>query len=472
MPTGIDVAIQPGDYLTNQPEIQTRLEALEKLRIETLPDLPLAAQELISEIADLFRKVTATEMETFALDRLATSTGSGVLLENVLEDVYNGFRDVIPYDRIGFSLIEDEAVTARWARSDTERIRLGAGYSLPIAKTSLARILGAKRPRIINDLETYLEQHPRSQATRLLVAEGVRSSLTCPLFADGVAVGFLFFSSKQKGTYSAVHTRTFERIADQLSAVIEKGRLTSQLADRADAIEEQNRQLQDLNEAKNTFIGMASHDLRSPLATIQTAADLLDEADYLAPEERKMFIKDIRQQAGYMLTLVNELLDMAQIESGKLELRTETFDLSELLADAVKRHSLIAGPKHIQVTSKPSPKLPVSADATRIRQVVDNLLSNAIKYSPSESSVEVSAVETSGRVRVSVRDRGPGIGAHDQARLFEYFETANARPTGGETSTGLGLAIARRMIEAHRGEIGVDSAIGQGSTFWFEIPLL
>ena len=457
--------------MANRSDIQTRLKALEQLCLGAQPDLPDAVQDLINEIATLSVEAAATRKETFALDRLATSVGSGVLLENVLEDIYDGFRDVIPYDRIGFALINEGVVTARWARSESGSVSLAVGYSLPIVNTSLAKVLDDQRPRIINDLEGYLDARPSSRSTRLLVAEGVRSSLTCPLFVEGIAVGFLFFSSNEIGTYSTVHTRTFERIAGQISAVIEKGRLTSRLADRSDAIEEQNSQLLALNETKNTFIGMASHDLRSPLATIQTTANLLDDADYLSPDERRMFIKDIKQQAGYMLSLVNELLDMAQIESGKLEIEREAIDLHELVSDAVKRHDLLGTQKRIRVNLGESIGLVVDADRTRMRQVIDNLMSNAIKYSPMDSEVTLTLTRSANRARVAVRDDGPGISETDQVRLFEYFETATSRPTGGETSTGLGLAIARRVVEAHGGMIGVDSKLGSGCTFWFEFPL-
>jgi len=454
-----------------QTDITSRLQAVEEFcaRIQSGPDID--ASELTKEIGDLAALVDVSHRELQALDQLAANVGRGVLLDDVLNDIYDGFRDVIPYDRIGFSLIEDGFVTAAWARTESESIQLTTGYSARLEQTSLGRILEERRPRIINDLRAYAAEHPDSETTRLIVQEGVQSSLTCPLFIDGGAVGFLFFSSFESFAYSDIHTRTFDRIADQLAGVIEKGRLTSQLADRAEAIERQNHELRSLNEMKNTFIGMAGHDLRSPLATIQMTADLLDNADYLSLDERKTLIRDIREQADYMLALVNELLDMAQIDSGKLELRRQRVNLETLVTSAVERHGYLGARKNIRVVLSKSATVEVDADATRIRQVIDNLLSNAVKYSPIGSLVSVELATADDHVRVAVRDAGPGIAPGDRGRLFEQFETTGARPTGGESSIGLGLAIAKRIIIAHGGTIDVESTLGRGSTFWFKLPL-
>ena len=455
----------------DQSDLESRIRRVEALCATVQSDPSSETRQLAQEIGELAAQVDGTFRDLVALDRLATTVGRGVLLEDVLNDIYDGFRDVLPYDRIGFALIVGDSVTARWARSDNRDVGLLVGYSVPLDTTSLGEILISRNPRIINDLDAYLVRNPTSESTRLLLDEGVRSSLTCPLVIDDAPVGFLFFSSNDAGAYSDIHIRTFVRIADQLAGAIEKGRLTSELADRADSIESQNRELLRLNEVKNTFIGMASHDLRSPLATIQMTADLLEAADHLAPDERRMFIRDIKQQAGYMLSLVNELLDVAQIESGKLDLDLESIELDALISAAVTRHGYLAAAKEIEVEHSGASGTQVEADRTRLRQVIDNLLSNAVKYSPFGSRVSVAVRIEDGRVQVTVDDEGPGVPEKDRARLFEYFETAHAQPTGGETSTGLGLAIARRIIDAHSGSIGVTDAPSTGSRFWFELPL-
>lgn len=166
------------------------------------------------------------------LDVLTASMNRGLLLDEILEGVYEGFRDVIPYERIGLALLEDEgrSVVARWAKSALPVLRLGPGFRAALAGSSLETILQTRRPRILNDLPAYLDGHPASDSSRLIVEEGVKSSLTCPLLANDVPIGFVFFSSAERGTYAAAHVEIFERIAGRLALIVEKGRMVSELA--------------------------------------------------------------------------------------------------------------------------------------------------------------------------------------------------------------------------------------------------
>jgi len=181
--------------------------------------------------------------ELRSLGSLTEKINTAVRLEEVLEYVWESFRMVVPYNRIGFAEIdqEDRTVRAVWARSDASEIKIDTGYSAPISSTTLGRILETGRPRIIGDLERYLERHPMSDATRAVVEEGMRASLTMPLEAMGHEVGFLFFSSQTPRVYTDDHARLLERISGQVSLAIEKSRLY-------DSLLETTRQLEDANE--------------------------------------------------------------------------------------------------------------------------------------------------------------------------------------------------------------------------------
>ena len=183
--------------------------------------------------------------EANALIRLGERVNAGLVLGDVLDQIFDSFRSIIPYDRIGCSLLEDEGHTVRavWSRSLGAAPKLGIGYSAPLAGSSLARIIETGRPRIINDLEQYLREHPRSLSTRLVLSDGVRSSLTCPLVALGKRVGFVFFSSNRPGTYSERHVELLTPIAGQLSLVVEKGRLYADLLQAKADLEAANRTL-------------------------------------------------------------------------------------------------------------------------------------------------------------------------------------------------------------------------------------
>jgi diguanylate cyclase (GGDEF)-like protein len=183
--------------------------------------------------------------EADALVRLGESVNTGLLLGEVLDQIFESFRSIVPYDRIGCSMLEDEGCTVRavWARSDVPAPKLRVGYAAPLAGSSLARIIETGRPRILNDLEQYLLDHPDSESTRLVVSDGVRSSLTCPLVALGKRVGFVFFSSNRPNAYSERHVELLMKVAGQISLVIEKSRLYAELLNTKEQLEAANRRL-------------------------------------------------------------------------------------------------------------------------------------------------------------------------------------------------------------------------------------
>jgi len=408
------------------------------------------------------------------LSEITSHINAGLLLDEILDIVYQNFKEVIPYNRIGFSLIEDDGCTVRayWAGSDQPVMLLTKDYTAPLADSSLETILHTGNPRIINDLEKYLARKPHSESTRLIVEEGMRASLTCPLIANGIPVGFIFFSSTEANIYHRRHIDVFKRIAAQLSVILEKGRLVQQLADQKTAIEQQNRELRQLNELKNSFLGIAAHDLRNPIGNIRLIAHLLEEAiDDLTESERISLLGDINKQTHHMLTLLDDLLDVTQIEAGKLNLNLKPLDMGQFMAEMVQRQAVMAAVKGTQVILAPVPAGKAQADPVHLRQVVDNLISNAVKYSPPGSTVTVKAeTRRSSGWRINVEDEGPGITQADRKNIFKDFARLSARPTGGEKSIGLGLAISRRVVEAHGGKIGVDSEPGQGANFWFTLP--
>jgi PAS domain S-box-containing protein len=218
--------------------------------------------DLVAQIQDVTDRKQA---ETLA--ELAAKVDAGFRMEEVLDHVFEAFQTVIPFERIGCALIEEGGRTARaaYARSVSSEIELPTGYSAPLEGSSLQTILEGKRPRILNDLELYLREHPNSESTRRIVAEGMRSSLTCPLIAMGKPVGFLFFSSAKPRTYSEVHVEIYLRIAERLSMIIEKGRLTQELIDTKRLLETRNQFIKEVF-GRYTSEEVASQILRSPQA--------------------------------------------------------------------------------------------------------------------------------------------------------------------------------------------------------------
>lgn len=406
------------------------------------------------------------------LDDITLYVNSGLTLAEIMDNIYDQFKPLIPYTRLGLSLIDESGmnVFAHWSRSDHPEVKIGKGYTAPLAGSSLQTILQTNQPRIINDLVAYLAQKPYSESTQRIVDEGIRSSLTCPLIGNGKAVGFLFFSHDEPDTYANVHVDIFQRIAKQVSVIVEKGRFVSELAEKKVAIEQKNEELRQLNDFKNTFLGMVAHDLRSPVSIMRMALDLILSPDIeLTPEELDEVQTDMSRQVEHMRILLEDLLNVTEIEAGKLILDLREVDLVAYLETVVRRHNQLASPKGTVITLQVQGTETVSADEHRLRQVIDNLISNAVKYSPLGSSIDVFTEDQGDYWCVHVRDEGPGLSEADQERLFGVFARLTPQPTGGEKSIGLGLMISRRVVEAHGGQIGVITRCGEGSTFWFTL---
>jgi signal transduction histidine kinase len=466
------------DEKNRDGRIQRYIDATKRLQSgEYALDVPTTPPDEIGHLGealrDLARALETRSKELLSLERITANINAGLLLDEILDIVYRDFRGIIPFDRIGFSLIDEsgETVRARWARTEAPEMHLTRGYAAPLAGSSLESILQTGRPRILNDLEDYLQRKPSSESTRLIVAEGMRSSLTCPLIANGSPVGFMFFSSCEREAYAKVHAELFLRIAEQLSVIVDKGRLVSELAAQKTAVERQNEDLRRLNGLKNRFLGMAAHDLRSPIGSIQMFANLLLDPGYpLSDAHRNSILDEIVKRTHQMLKLINNLLDITTIEAGELKLEPQRIELRPFLEEAKRWHAVVAGAKDIEVTLRDVAEGSVRADPIRLRQVLDNLISNAVKYSPTGSTVSVGAERSTDGWRLSIRDQGPGIRDDERDRLFQEFARLSAKPTGGEKSTGLGLAISRRVVEAHGGSIGVESTPGRGATFFFTLP--
>jgi signal transduction histidine kinase len=253
----------------------------------------------------------------------------------------------------------------------------------------------------------------------------------------------------------------------------ELSHLNNELATAQRELAKKNAELARLNEQKNQFLGIAAHDLRNPLEVILTYSRfLLDEAAERLDPEHVEFVRTIGLSSDFMLNLVNDLLDLAKIEAGRLDLDLSRVDINELVARNVAMNGVLAERKGTEIVFHSEGEMPLlSLDATKIEQVLNNLIGNAVKFSPPRSHVEVRVAHEGDRVMISIRDQGEGVPAEELENLFKPFERTRVRSTGGEKSTGLGLAIVKRIVTGHGGDISVESRPGQGATFRVALPL-
>jgi signal transduction histidine kinase len=248
--------------------------------------------------------------------------------------------------------------------------------------------------------------------------------------------------------------------------------LEAKVQARTQELSDKNADLEAMIALKNEFLGMAAHDLRSPISSIESLTDVLLESDAeIGSDERVELITMIRQLSSGMMKLLNDLLDIAAIESGKIDLQLQSVSIPQYLTEVTSHNRLLAERKKISLVIQVAERVPaITFDRERIRQVLNNLLSNAIKFSPSQTVVALEARAVRMGVEFSVTDQGPGIRPEDQVKLFGAFQRLGTKPTAGESSTGLGLSICKKIVELHGGTIGVDSEVGRGSRFSFTLP--
>jgi len=231
-------------------------------------------------------------------------------------------------------------------------------------------------------------------------------------------------------------------------------------------------ELRRLERVRQDFVANVSHEFKTPLTAIQGFAETLLGGALDDPSNNRRFLDIIRNHAIRLARLTNDLLKLARIEAGKLEVEFFPVGLMELIEGCAETTLLKASRRQIALEIEVPPGLPsVRGDAGLLRDVLQNLLDNAIQYTPEGGHIHVTAEAKSREVVVTVSDTGIGIPASDQERIFERFyrvDAARSREAGG---TGLGLSIAKHIVEAHNGRLSVESVIGEGSKFSFSIPI-
>ena len=230
-----------------------------------------------------------------------------------------------------------------------------------------------------------------------------------------------------------------------------------------------NERLKELDKLKSDFVSMVSHELKTPLAAMKTSAQVLEVAD-IATETKREMLDIILRNIDRQTNLVNDLLDLSRIESGRMELKIGSVPLDSLIADSIESVKQAASEKGIKLNVElPEGLASVKGDREKLTQVVINLINNAIKFTPRSGEISIKARELNGQVEVKVSDTGIGIPAEDLDMVFDKFYQVDSTLTREAGGTGLGLAICKGIIEAHRGRIWAESELGKGSTFIFRL---
>ncbi len=281
-----------------------------------------------------------------------------------------------------------------------------------------------------------------------------------------------YSSEDELGTLYSGFNDMLEKIEKRENELAEhRGNLEGLVEKRTLDLAKVINKLGDLNELKNKFLGIASHDLRNPIYVIRSYSEILRDSTLGPVNEKQLKLLDkIFDNSEFMRGLLDNLLDISKIESGTITINKDQNDFNDLTINQIEIHQLLAHKKDISLHFGKEEVLPFDFDRNAISQVMSNYIGNAIKFAPLESHVYITTKTLGERVQFSIKDEGPGISNEDQKLLFGEFQTLSAKPTGGEKSTGLGLAIAKKLVNLHGGDVGVISEVGRGATFFFTLP--
>jgi PAS domain S-box-containing protein len=426
-------------------------EALEAARLFEQTQTALAEQErLSSELA------TVAQVSTAA----STILEAEALLQAAVDLAQTSFNlshaHIYLYDR------NKQLLELRAGAGDAGRLITLEGRAIGLNADSLvARAARDRQGALSNNVQKTLEfvPHPMLASTR--------SELAIPMIVGGSLIGVLDLLSDETDRFSEQDLGIFNTLASQVAVAVQNAQLYAEQVATAE-------DLRKVDLLKSEFLASMSHELRTPLNSIIGFADvLLEGIDGELNERMEEDVRLIRESGSHLRALIGDILDMSKIEAGMMEIRQGTIDMNQLAEDVVATAMPLAQEKDLYLRLKVEDDAPtIYADHTRIRQVLWNIVGNAIKFTQ-EGGITVTVGQSENNdLLVSVADTGVGIRQSDMGVVFEQF-----RQVGGELNTsssggtGLGLPISKKLIELHGGEIWVESAVGEGSTFYFTLPV-
>ncbi len=391
-----------------------------------------------------------------AANRCARALASSLELEAAFGAFIREVTGLVPFDRVAVVLAEGDEIEVLATAGLAADTLFPPGTRRPMAGSLAERTF---RGETVHREDMQDRAHPEEDA---FVELGLRSRLSAPLMIGAQSTGLISFVRRQPRSFTQ----------EEVELVTLLGRVAGTAVQNIRAFEAERRtveELRRLSALRADFVSLVSHELRSPMASVIGSARTLQARwRELSPEHRESFLALIADETSRLATLIGDVLDTSRIDAGTFTYTFDEVDVGVLVQESVATAAL--GQDEVQVRAGASGPLPqVRGDPERLRQVLANLIDNAVKYSDAGDDVDVRASSANGLVRVEVRDRGPGIPREQQRLIFEKFGRAKGR--GAKPGTGLGLFIARSIVEAHGGTLEVRSTPGEGATFVLELPV-
>ena len=341
------------------------------------------------------------------------------------------------------------------------RKKIGEGIAGWVALRREALSLGERAPS--SEIGRHYKENRR-----------ITSALSLPLSIGERVIGVLNVNRiNHPETFREHHREILRMFAEHVGAVIDRAEQMDRLTERNRELESDVVMLSESGRLKDVFLSTASHELKTPLTAVIAYAELLgDHERRLDDRQRSEFVARLRGEAQRLLGLIEEILDLSRIEAGRLPLKRAEIDLRALAHDAVETSRALAGKFGIRLLEDHEESVPrLWVDEVKLRQAVVNLIVNAIKFSPANGEVRIRVMNDAGSVRIEVTDRGPGIAPEDTVHLFQLFGQGLRERAENRGGLGIGLHLVKRLTELHGGHVGVNSTVGEGSTFWMRLPI-
>jgi signal transduction histidine kinase/HAMP domain-containing protein len=438
--------------------------------LQTFADQAVIAIEnvrLFKELQTRTTELTRTVGELEALSEVGRAISSTLDLETVLATIVSRANELAETD--GGAIYEFDEGTRVFRLRATDRFPeefVAALRATPLVygEGAVGRAAAARAPvqvADVTDTDAYT-----SRVRDVLVRSGYRSLLAVPLVSEDEVVGAFVVNRRVAGEFPARTVELLRTFGAQSALAIQNARLFQE-------IEDKSHELEVANQHKSEFLSSMSHELRTPLNAIIGFSEVMLERMFgEVNAKQEEYLGDILSSGRHLLSLINDILDLAKIEAGRMELEPSDFHLPQAIDNALILVRERAVRRGIALQQWIDPQLgEIKGDERKVKQVLVNLLSNAVKFTPEGGRVDVRAVLADGTAEISVADTGVGIAPEDQEAVFEEFRQVGTDYARKHEGTGLGLALARKFVELHGGKIWVKSQVGQGSTFTFTIPV-
>jgi signal transduction histidine kinase/HAMP domain-containing protein len=465
---------------------------------DEIADLSAAFNTMTQNVSERTSQLDSSYQNLRILSRIGRELSSSLDVQQIFTTLYRQITVLMEADVFAIGLLNEKE-----HRID-DALTIKQGNHLPLFHTSLANknslsvwCLEHRSEVFINDNTTEFSRYVHALFVPPEVyapQEFPHSIIFVPLIVVDKTLGVLTVQSLRRNAYTPYHLDMMRTLAAYASAALNNAHAyatvqqqNSEILRQQELLEEQaaliqmtntqlqerNLQLVQVNQEKNEFLGIAAHDLKNPLASIQMSASIIqhyyDQLDKEMILERAQTITTTSKQ---MTEIITNLLDINAIEAGKTNLVMKDVDVVALASQLIEEYSDRAQQKKISMQFEcDSETINIHADTNATRQVLDNLLSNALKYSPFGTRTTVRLRTVGACAHIAIQDEGPGLSNEDKSKLFGKFARLSAQPTGGENSTGLGLSIVKRLVESMHGRVWCESELGKGATFTVQLPL-